>query len=507
MDSLRPWIFPSSEDSNPVEMIDAGLHNSQTDGKDRQEDHSMAPSNDSDNTLVKMQHSAVCLENHKYFADSQTTTHPLIVPDSPSVFFGPSNPIFYLREEQSPRELYDVQKPQNLILSMSDSIKTQDNTARLDPRNIKESAKSVTPSKWPFKPDGRFVQDLESKCALCPQTLGPSYDALYEHVRRHLQQCSSPEFECFMCGVQFAFERDLMLHKKPIEMTNFSREFPAIDAYDNQDWIADASRQDRETFIDGLRQWERFQMHLFLATIQNAFVQSKQTPARAVVSAYVTSSNPRTKIYTNTRSQIQCSSGRLCITNNRCIKSPIRTDELVDMFSQTSLVDAIRRRRPSKAPMPRLLLQILSLDRNMSVHNAAAVGDPALVETALHHFCIEDDYSSHSWQLVFIESCHRGHAAVASALLDVRGKSRRLVKYAWARAFCKVLAAGLHCIFRDMLELRPRERYDNSQIEEALGRFGVCPWACSMIYVSPRYTHVSQHFCKTSGPRVWPVHA
>ena len=209
---------------------------------------------------------------------SNPVGHPEIVPDSPRAFYGRDaiNPPLDCEDTTVRGSTQEA-----LVPPPQASTEPKDLAARM------LAYKEVDPLLHAFQSidcksdESRkrlYGMKLGSSCALCSEQLGTDSESVFQHAKGHLPQNIERGFECLSCRVKFAFKRDLDLHQTWFEKTGFSQENAVIDAYDSDDWVAAASREDRTKFIDRLRHWELQQSHWFLDAIREILRKCAEHP-------------------------------------------------------------------------------------------------------------------------------------------------------------------------------------------------------------------------------------
>ncbi|GAB1727771.1 hypothetical protein NU195Hw_g1332t1 [Hortaea werneckii] len=99
------------------------------------------------------------------------------------------------------------------------------------------------------------------KCPLCSQPIGDTREAIFVHARAHWTCPTQPKYECWVCGVDFAFERDYRHHRQHHRQDQFLSECEELFATNDDSWLRRALLQ---KFESDLRLWEKFQLLQYL---------------------------------------------------------------------------------------------------------------------------------------------------------------------------------------------------------------------------------------------------
>ena len=271
-----------------------------------------------------------------------------------------------------------------------------------------------------FEPQGArrrfYAMGFGSRCALCYESLGHDPEAVFQHAKSHLYPNQNPRFRCTACEVPFVYARDLRLHQTPLEMTHFSKEYPDAESYDENDWVAYASQEDRKRFIKGLRCWESLQLSWYLASIDQLLAGHEQSKAgrKSKAQVWLISGGTTQSDKGPNRKHVRCGAQSIWTTGSDVPKSKINhidVTSLVEMFGKTSLHDwsSVRKsriREERQSPQERLLY-------------AASVGDLDKVTSILRsgHDPVYG-ITLQSSKTAVLESCKRGHVGIASILLE-----------------------------------------------------------------------------------------
>ncbi|KAI6801693.1 hypothetical protein KC360_g6820 [Hortaea werneckii] len=115
---------------------------------------------------------------------------------------------------------------------------------------------------------------------------GDTREAIFIHARAHWTHPMQPKYECWVCGVDFAFEQDYRHHRQHHRQDQFLSECEELFATNDDSWLRRALLQ---KFESDLRLWEKFQPLQYLDVVDaylgpRALHKGRMTEFRDIIS-------------------------------------------------------------------------------------------------------------------------------------------------------------------------------------------------------------------------------